>query len=312
MKLNYNGYVAAQKATRLVEMVSDYATHMELYNESLQNTTPGAVPIFPQSSIDLWRNDGGKNPLMYPNTDWRELFRNNAISQNHNLSISGGDKVKYFTSFGYLDNPGILENTGFRRYSGRVNIEAKVKPYLTLGVLASGTNSNTDIGTNALDGSAFRWIVTTSPAMIYQHPDGRYGLSNSPDVSGSGNNNALATVNSRKGGISQNRLATRFFGIFNPLKGLTLESSYTHEQTGSLTEQTPVFIDKWNFLSNTIIVSGVGRTNVSNSQARTLRKYMDGIVRYQNTLGSGLNLHAMAGASQEYYKSSSFSASKMT
>lgn len=311
MKLNYNGYVAAQKATRLVEMVSDYATHMELYNESLQNTTPGAVPIFPQSSIDLWRNDGGKNPLMYPNTDWRELFSNSAISQNHNLSITGGtDKVKYFTSFGYLDNPGILENTGFRRYSGRVNIEAKVKPYLTLGILASGTNSNTDIGTNALDGSAFRWIVTTSPAMIYRHPDGRYGLSNSPDVSGSGNNNALATVNSRKGGINQNRLATRFFGIFNPLKGLTLESSYTHEQTGSLTEQTPVFIDKWNFLSNTIIVSGVGRTSVSNSQAQTLRKYMDGIVRYQNTFGDGLNVHAMAGASQEYFKSSSFSASK--
>lgn len=311
LKLNYNGYMAAQKATRLVEMVSDYATHMELYNESLQNTTPGAIPVFPQSSIDLWRNDAGKNPLMYPNTDWRDLFGNNVISQNHNLSVSGGtEKVKYFTSFGYLNNPGILENTGFQRYSGRINIEAKVKPYLTLGVLASGTNSRTDIGTDALDGNAFRWVVTTSPAMIYRHPDGRYGLSNSPDVSGSGNNNALATVNSRKGDIGQNRLATRFFGIFNPVKGLTLESSFTHEQTGYLKEQQPVFIDKWNFLSNSIITSGVGRTNVVNRSERTLRKYMDGIVRYQNTLSDALNLHAMLGASQEYYKSSWFEASK--
>lgn len=311
MKINYNGYVAAQKATRLVETVSDYVTHMELYNESLQNTTPGVTPTFPQSSIDMWKNDAGKNPLMYPNTDWRDLFGQNVISQNHNISINGGtDKIKFFSSFGYLDNPGILENTGFRRYSGRVNLEAKVKPYLTLGLLASGTNSSTDIGTDALDNnSAFRWIASTSPAMVYRSPDGRYGASNSPDGSGV-TNNALATVNSRKGDISQNRLATRFFGIFNPVKGLTLEGSFNYEQTGYLKDQQPVFLDRWSFRTNSIVVAGTGRTYVLNRSEQTLRKYMDGIIRYQTTFAGGLNLHAMAGASQEYYKSSWFEAQK--
>jgi TonB-linked SusC/RagA family outer membrane protein len=311
MKVNYNGYLAAQKATRLVETVSDYVTHMELYNESLQNTTPGVSPIFPQSSIDLWRNDAGTNPLMYPNTDWRDLFGKNVISQNHNVSINGGsEKIKFFSSFGYLDNPGILENTGFKRYSGRVNLEAKVKPYLTLGLLASGTNSNTDIGTEALDNnSAFRWIASTSPAMIHRSPDGRYGASNSPDGSGV-TNNALATVNARKGDITQNRLATRFFGIFNPLKGLTLEGSFNYEQTGYLKEQQPVFLDRWSFRTNSIVVAGTGRTYVLNRSERTLRKYMDGLIRYQSTFADGLNLHVMAGASQEYYKSSWFEAQK--
>lgn len=311
MKVNYNGYVAAQKATRLVETISDYVTHMELYNESVQNTTPGVTPPFPQSSIDLWKNDAGQNPLMYPNTDWRDLFGQNVISQNHNLSINGGtEKIKFFSSFGYLNNPGIIENTGFRRYSGRVNLEAKVKPYLTLGVLASGTNSNTDIGTDALDNnSAFRWSASTSPAMVYRSPDGRYGASNSPDGSGV-TNNALATVNARKGDISQNRLATRFFGIFNPVKGLTIEGSYNYEQTGYLKEQQPVFLDRWSFRTNSVVVAGAGRTYVLNRNERTLRKYMDGIIRYQNTFANGLGVHAMAGASQEYYKSSWFEAQK--
>lgn len=311
MKINYNGYVAAQKATRLVETVSDYVRHMELYNESLQNTTPGVSPTFPQSSIDLWKNDAGQNPLMYPNTDWRDLFGQNVISQNHNISMNGGtEKIKFFSSFGYLDNPGIIENTGFRRYSGRVNLEAKVKPYLTLGLLASGTNSSTDIGTDALDNnSAFRWSASTSPAMVYRSPDGRYGASNSPDGSGV-TNNALATVNSRKGDISQNRLATRFFGVFNPIKGLTLEGSYNYEQTGYLKEQQPVFLDRWSFRTNSVVVAGTGRTYVLNRSERTLRKYMDGLIRYQNNFTNGLNIHAMVGASQEYYKSSWFEAQK--
>lgn len=311
MKINYNGYVAAQKATRLVEMVSDYVRHMELYNESVLNTTPGVTPPFPQSSIDLWKNDAGQNPLKYPNTDWRDLFGQNVISQNHNLAINGGtEKIKFFSSFGYLNNPGILENTGFRRYSGRVNLEAKLKPYLTLGLLASGTHSNTDIGTDALDGSnAFRWAASTSPAMVYRSPDGRYGASNSPDGSGV-TNNALATVNARKGDISQNRLATRFFGIFNPVKGFTLEGSFNLEQTGSIKEQQPVFLDRWSFRTDEVIVAGTGRTYVLNRNDRTYRRYMDGIARYQNTFAGALNFHVMAGISQEYYKSAWFEAQK--
>lgn len=312
LKLSYNGYMAAQKATRLVEMVSDYATHMELYNESVSNTTPGGLQPFEQKYIDMWRADAGKNPLLYSNVDWRDLFGNNVISQNHNLSISGGtEKLKVFSSFGFLDNPGILENTGFKRFSGRINMDAKVKSYLTLGMLVSGSHSRNDIGIDRLDDNrAFRWIVTTSPSMIYRHPDGRYGASNDPLGGGGGANNALATVNSVKGDIFNNRLATRFYGILNPLKGLTLESSYTNEQTSYLKEQTPVFIDKWNFFTNTIVAAGTGRTSVSNSTSRTYRNFMDGIIRYKNVFAGNLDFHIMAGASQEYYKSSNFSASK--
>lgn len=309
-KTSYNGYLSAQKATRLVETVNDFATHMELYNESAGNTSPGSTGPFPQEQIDLWKaNRNNPDPYLYPNTDWRDLFTKNALSQNHNLSISGGsDKVKMFTSFGYLNNPGIIDNTGFRRYSGRINLEAKVKPYLTLGVLANGTLSNTDMGSERLDGAAFQWIANVNPAMVYRHPDGRYGGSNSP--LGSNTNNILATVNTRNGDITGNRLASRFFGILTPAKGLSLEASYNLEQTGSLIEEQPNYIDRWNFLSNTIVIAGSGRSYVLNRSSKTSRKYWDALARYQHSFGKSLNLNVMAGTSQEYYKSSWFQATK--
>lgn len=84
----------------------------------------------------------------------RRSFSENIV-QNHNLSFSGGSEtVKFFGSFGYLDNPGIIERSGYERYTARINLEAEVKPWLTLGTQLNGVVANTDIGTNQI-GSVF-------------------------------------------------------------------------------------------------------------------------------------------------------------
>lgn len=76
--------------------------------------------------IEDWRADNGRNPLLYPNTDWVDEVFKSALATNHNLSLSGGsEKVTFYTSFGYNDNPGVMENSGYQRYSFRSNVEAK-------------------------------------------------------------------------------------------------------------------------------------------------------------------------------------------
>jgi TonB-linked SusC/RagA family outer membrane protein len=59
-------------------------------------------------------------------TDWQDaVFQRGAI-QDHNLSVSGGSQTaNYLISGGYLDQEGALITTGFRRYSVRVNSEAR-------------------------------------------------------------------------------------------------------------------------------------------------------------------------------------------
>ena len=48
--------------------------------------------------------------------------------EEHNLAVSGGtDKTRIYTSFNYYDNKAILKNSDFVRYTGRVNLEQKIK-----------------------------------------------------------------------------------------------------------------------------------------------------------------------------------------
>lgn len=125
--VDYTGYVSMESIdrSRVTDPVSDYATYMDLMNEAYVNSKQPAR--FSQETIDAWRNDGGRNPLIYPNTNWMDEVFRTAVATNHNLSINGGtDKISFYTSFGYNNNPGVMENSGYERYSFRSNVEAKV------------------------------------------------------------------------------------------------------------------------------------------------------------------------------------------
>ena len=62
-----------------------------------------------------------------------ELFENNT-RQEYNLSVSGAnDKMNYYMSAGYLDDQGIVPNSGFQRYSARLKADYQVKPWLKMG-----------------------------------------------------------------------------------------------------------------------------------------------------------------------------------
>jgi TonB-dependent starch-binding outer membrane protein SusC len=79
---------------------------------------------------DLWsyRPQGGSpNPLLLDtsvDTDWqRETFRQAAI-QNYEISATGGsEKTQYYTSVGYFNQEGTIRNSGFHRYSFRMNLD---------------------------------------------------------------------------------------------------------------------------------------------------------------------------------------------
>lgn len=55
-------------------------------------------------------------------TDWQEESMRSPASQEHNLSFSGGtEQTSYRASLNYLDQAGILLDSGFERLSGRIN-----------------------------------------------------------------------------------------------------------------------------------------------------------------------------------------------
>lgn len=61
------------------------------------------------------------------NTDWQDELTRTGISNNVNLSMSGGapDKLSYFASASVSDQEGIFHNSDLKRYSGRLNLSQK-------------------------------------------------------------------------------------------------------------------------------------------------------------------------------------------
>lgn len=310
LKMNYSSYISVAEPSNLIQSVTNYADYMELINEGFNNTDPNAAKKFTQATIDLWRANEGVDPLKYPNSDWtKEVFNKNVL-QNHNFSMSGGtDKIRFFGSMGYLDNPGVIEKAGYQRYSGRVNLDVDIKPWLNLGMNVNGLVAKTDIGTNALD-DLFTYAAASTPGMVLRAPDGRYGsVNNTEDDPQS--NNVLHRLNNQKGEITQNKIVARFFGKLMPVKGLSIEGSYNFEYWDQFRYQQPVFLDRWNFLTETIASAGTGRTSVTNQNNKRNQYFMDGVIRYENKILDKLQYTIMAGASQEYYKEFWFAASKL-
>ena len=310
IKIDYTGYASMESIGKTVDAVSDYATYMELRNEARTNS--GDSPQFDQETIDAWRNDGGRNPLLYPNTDWiDEIFRT-AVATNHNLSMSGGtDKLSFYTSFGYNNNPGIMENSGYERYSFRSNVEAKPTKWLTLGMKLNGYLSNNEIGTDWID-DVFTYGYASTPGIVLRSPDGRFGgaQAKGEDIQA---NNPLANLYRRDGNKKKRNFRAAFNGTITPFKGFSLSGSYSYELTDNDNWEKPNYIDLWDFSSESIVrqLGNDGRSYIYNYNRKQERMFMDAVARYDNKfLDNRLDLNVMVGASQEMSRDRAFSAKK--
>jgi TonB-linked SusC/RagA family outer membrane protein len=76
-------------------------------------------------------------------TDYLDALFRTATTQQYDLSVSGGtDKSKYFISLGYLDQEGIGVGSDMTRYSARINLDTKIKPWADFGI-TSNLSANT-------------------------------------------------------------------------------------------------------------------------------------------------------------------------
>ena len=192
ISVNYSGRFSLASPTKLVDFVNNYADYMELINESFENI--GQPIHFSQHTIDTWRekslhpNDvnelGVPNYVAYPNTNWQDVIFKNGVINDHNVSLSGGtEKVRFLTSLGYLDNPGLVDNTGIKKYKLRDNLEADVSKWLTVGTRVYGDMEDKDAGNFS---SANNFLRQTTPG-IYPEWNGAYGYPEAPEESPTAN-----------------------------------------------------------------------------------------------------------------------------
>ena len=114
------------------------------------------------------------------NTNWRDEVTRPGLTQDYNISLSGGtDKYTFFVSGGYYDEVGTVIGKDLERYSGRLNVSAEVLPKLEFMLNASVGYTHMNGGTG---GGYFSDPLTFSSMMMPFEPvknaDGEWNMDN--------------------------------------------------------------------------------------------------------------------------------------
>lgn len=83
------------------------------------------------------------------NDNWRDAAYHTALRQEYTVSVSGAnDKGSFYASAGYLDEDGIIEYSGFKRFSARVKADYQATKWLRIGANVGYVNSKTESNPN--------------------------------------------------------------------------------------------------------------------------------------------------------------------
>lgn len=119
---------------------------------------------FAQLDNEVYKNNFYKDPAsLGEGTNWQNLIFRQAPIQNHQLSINGGsEKTQLAISANYFNQQGIIINSGFNRYSLRLNLDHRINDRFKIGTSILGSysiNKGVPYGTRSLgDGD----VVTSS------------------------------------------------------------------------------------------------------------------------------------------------------
>lgn len=79
----------------------------------------------------------------YTPDDWYKETFHNAFRQEYNVSASGGsNRFNYYASVGFLQNNGIVNNSDYKRYTGRVNAEYQAKSWMRFNTSLNFSHSD--------------------------------------------------------------------------------------------------------------------------------------------------------------------------
>lgn len=130
----YNGYFGVQTLRKKIKLINA-AEYAELQNEVVTNDNASGLN---NPQLPLPWTAAQMDSLKGKGTDWQDLVYRPANVQNHDLSITGGNEnTRYYTSFGFYDQDGIIHNSNYTRFSFRGNLDQKISERLNMSTSLS-------------------------------------------------------------------------------------------------------------------------------------------------------------------------------
>lgn len=234
-------------------------------------------------------------------TDWQDEVLHTAFVQRHNVSFSGGsEKNKYYISGTYLNQDGIVKNTGTEKLGARINLSSKLSNKIQIGL---NLNTSKIEDSNFVDGNGYNeqgGPVYT--ALQYDPTEVPY------DNEGNLTQSKILTTNNPVGiieGVSNKTVSTRSLGTFY----------FQYEPLTDLKIKLNIGADLQNVRRDIYNSSKTIRGSASNGLAdiSTLERsdYVTELTAdYSRKLTKKLSLNALVGTTYQHFQTRTFGASE--
>ena len=140
----------------------EYATWRNMVSGSFKSADK-----LPYPDPSIYRNDS---------TDWIDVLSQDSFSRDYFLSIYrkvGG--TSYSFTLGYNNTPGIVIESGLRRFTGRFNLNSSLGKKFDLNFKVNFTNTNRDKASAAITGTNTSAAVYLSPLLKPESTWNKYG-----------------------------------------------------------------------------------------------------------------------------------------
>ena len=222
-------------------------------------------------------------------TDWLKETTHDAVTVLHQLSVSGGtDRLSAFMSANYLTEPGILLNTDYNRYGGRVNLQYKISPKVKAGANMSFSHSKKrflDMGTISSDKNIMYRIFNLEP---WKNKEGFDVFSKKDRRSA-----VFEEMNGAQLYRHFNTMYATAYADIDLLPSLTINGRYTYAYDHLKTEK---YYDR----STSIGQSYKGQAFLSHEE--NVKHQIEGVATYHPKMEGKHDIKVTAGASYIYQK----------
>lgn len=111
-------------------------------------------------------------------TDWMDEVTRNGYIIDQNISVNGGtEKTKYFFSYNFYDNVGMLKQSGLARHSIRMNLDQEFSKRFKAGIKINYSNvksNSTSVGASGNGDNMILNALRYAPDISVRDEDGNY------------------------------------------------------------------------------------------------------------------------------------------
>lgn len=278
--------IPMKKVPRMMNARQFAQFYNELYEDKAryENSTATVPPIY-------------ANPGRYgEGTNWFDVLTQSAPVQSYDLTVaSARERSSSTVMLGYLEQQGVIINTGTKLFSLRLNQDLSLdNNKLKIGFNLAPSyriDHNNRLGTDGLAG-LFQWAVESSPLVAPVNPDGTYPLN--VNTEGMVNNiNPYAQLKLTKDDYKTTRILANAYLNYRLVEGLSLK--------------TNLAVDKGTETKNRFVPSTISSTFIATGTSATFDNYSwtaEANLEYNKSFKDH-NIEALIGYSGQKYEGES-------